>query len=166
MVRMGELSVSRTPGHVLCAIGLGSCIALVLLEPNRPLVGLAHIMLPTSNGATGATIGKFADLAVPALLAALASNGGRRANLGAVLIGGAQMFTFGTRTTLDIGRRNEAATREALKEIGIKVRAAATGGRKGRTVRVSVDTGLVTVKEPGTPEVELFSRDSLAAVIR
>jgi chemotaxis protein CheD len=163
---MGEFSVSRTPGHVLCSIGLGSCIGLVLLEPNRPIVGLAHIMLPSSNGTPGAAIGKFADLAVPALLSALASHGARRTNLEAVLIGGAQMFSFGTTTSLDIGRRNEEATREALSGVGIEVRAAATGGRKGRTVRVSIDTGVVTVKEPGTPEVELFTRRSLAQVRR
>jgi chemotaxis protein CheD len=156
---MGEFSVSRTPGHVLCSIGLGSCIGLILMEPGRTAVGLAHIMLPASNGAPGAVVGKFADLAVPALVAELTAAGARRGNLVAVLVGGAQMFSFGAPTSLDIGRRNEQATREALARVGIAVRAAATGGRKGRTVRATVEEGLVTVKEPGTVEVELFNRD-------
>lgn len=166
MVRMGELSVSRTPGHVLSSIGLGSCIGLVLVETTRPLAGLAHIMLPASNLDPEAPIGKFADKAVPALLEKLAALGARRTSIEAVLVGGAQMFSFGSSTTLDIGRRNEEATRVALGHAGIEVRAAATGGRSGRTVRVCVETGRVTVKEPGTPEVELFVKGSRPALSR
>jgi chemotaxis protein CheD len=157
MVRMGELSVSRAHGHVLASIGLGSCIGLVLLEPSRSLAGLAHIMLPASNGDTESSVGKFADRAVPALLDKMASIGAVRTRLEAVLVGGAQMFGFGKATGLDIGRRNEEATREALDAAGVAVRAAATGGGNGRTVRVSVGSGVVTVKEPGAPEVELYA---------
>jgi len=157
MVRMGELSVSRTPGHVLASIGLGSCIGLVLVEPSRPLAGLAHIVLPSSNGGQDAAVGKFADRAVPALLEKMASIGALRSSLQAVLVGGAQMFALGADSSLDIGRRNERAAREALTHAGLAVHAAATGGNKGRTVRVYVGSGLVTVKEPGAAEVELFS---------
>ena len=158
MVRMGEMSVSRTPEHVLASIGLGSCIGLVLIEQTRPLAGLAHIVLPSSNGGDTAAVGKFADRAVPALLEQMASIGAVRASLNAVLVGGAQMFARETPSTLDIGRRNEQAARQALEAHGLKVRAAATGGSEGRTVRVYVGSGVVTVKGPGAPEVELFSK--------
>lgn len=157
MVRMGELFVSRTPGQVLASIGLGSCIGLVLLEGSRPLAGLAHIMLPSSNGDLDAPAGKFADRAVPALVAEMAKLGSAASKLEAILVGGARMFSFGSSESLDIGRRNEEATREALGRLGIAVRAAATGGDKGRTVRVHVDSRRVTVKEPGAAEVELFA---------
>jgi chemotaxis protein CheD len=157
MVRMGELSVSHAPGHVLASIGLGSCIGLVLLEGSRPLAGLAHIVLPSSGGGSAASVGKFADHAVPALIEQMTSIGASRSKLQAVLVGGAHMFALGSTSSLDIGRRNEEAAREALTHAGVKVCAAATGGSKGRTVRVYVDGGLVTVKEPGTTEVELFS---------
>ena len=59
MVRMGELAVSKDPGHVLASIGLGSCIGLVLLEAARPIAGLAHIMLPASGNDQGSPVGKF-----------------------------------------------------------------------------------------------------------
>jgi chemotaxis protein CheD len=152
---MGELSASRVPGHVLASIGLGSCIGLVLLDPDRPVAGLAHIMLPESNGDAGASAGKFADTAVPALLDELVKVGALRSRLRAVLVGGAHMFSFGS-AGLDIGRRNEDATRTALGAFGIGVDAAATGGTKGRTVRVDVDTRVVTVKEPGAPEQTIY----------
>ncbi len=157
MVRMGELCVSQTSGHVLASIGLGSCIGLVLVEASRPLAGLAHIMLPSSNGDLGAPAGKFADRAVPALVAEMAKIGAVASRLEAILVGGARMFSFGSSETLDIGRRNEEATRAELGRLGISIRAAATGGSKGRTVRVHVHSRLVTVKEPGAAEVELFA---------
>jgi len=164
MVRMGELSVSRTPGQVLASIGLGSCIGLVLLDAARPLAGLAHIVLPASNDGSHAAPGKFADRAVPALLEEMASIGALRSKLHAVMVGGAQMFASGSVSSFDIGRRNEQAVREALTQAGLTVRAAATGGNQGRTVRVYVGSGLVTVKEPGAArELELFS-STLGAV--
>jgi chemotaxis protein CheD len=158
MVRMGELAVSKTPGHVLASIGLGSCIGLVLVDHARPRAGLAHIVLPSSVNGADAGAGKFADRAVPALLERMAALGAMRSSLHAVLVGGAQMFSLGSDSSLDIGRRNEHAAREALTAAGLAVRAAATGGSNGRTVRVYVDSGLVTVKEPGAPEVEIFSK--------
>lgn len=156
MVRMGELHVSQDPEHVLAAIGLGSCIGLVLLDCTRRRAGLAHIVLPSSEeGARGDT-GKFADRAVPALLQGMSSIGASRQRLQAILVGGAQMFAVGS-SALDIGKRNEQATREALISAGVDVHAADTGGNQGRTVRVYVGSGRVTVKGPGATETELFA---------
>ncbi|MGO9762005.1 MAG: chemotaxis protein CheD [Solirubrobacteraceae bacterium] len=165
MVRMGELSVSRTPGHVLASIGLGSCIGLVLIEAQRPLAGLAHIVLPASSSGSDA-VGKFADSAVPALIEQMTAIGAMRSRLHAVLVGGAHMFALESASSLDIGRRNEQAAREALARAGLEVRAAATGGNKGRTVRVYVDEGRVTVKEPGEDHVEIFSSLQAAGALR
>src|SRR5262249_21911909 len=91
MVRMGELIASGQTGMTLVALGLGSCIGLVLLERARPLAGLAHIVLPDSNGATDAPVGKFADRAVPALLEQMRAVGATASRLEAILVGGSQM---------------------------------------------------------------------------
>jgi len=164
VVRMGELSVSRTPGHALAGIGLGSCIGLVFVASFEPVVGLAHIVLPHSKGISDGSIGKFADRAVPALLEEMTASGVAHPNLEVVLVGGARMFSMDSGSTLDIGRRNEQAAREALISAGLPIRAAATGGNQGRTVRVYVDSGRVTVKEPGAPETELFATERAGAV--
>ena len=50
---------------------------------------------------------------------------------------------------LDVGARNEAATRSALTRAGVRIVAAETGGTAGRTVRVHVGPGEVSVKEAG-----------------
>lgn len=155
MVRMADQRVSRKRGDVLVSIGLGSCIGLALVDARRGVAGLAHILLPDSReGRDVGNRGKFADTAVPALVELL---GSPVSALRAVLVGGAQMFSFGPSTgTLDIGSRNERATREALRRVGVRVHAAATSGGKGRTIRVHVGDGRVTVKEAGGVEQTLL----------
>jgi chemotaxis protein CheD len=156
---MGELAVSAAAEDELVSMGLGSCVGVVLVDRERAIAGLAHVMLPTANAAYSAPA-KFADRAVPALLASTERLGAQREQLVAVLAGGAQMFSANGRTAgvggLDLGARNEAAVRTALAELGIPVRAAATGGDRGRTVRVRVGEARISVKEAGGVEVSLW----------
>jgi chemotaxis protein CheD len=152
-VRMGELAVSSTPHEVLTSSGLGSCIGLALVDQRRGIAGLAHVMLPEAIG-SGGPAGKFADLAVPELVARTVALGTARTLLKAVLVGGAQMFALGTGNSLDIGVRNEAAVRGLLAAECIPVLAAATRGSKGRTIRVWPG-GAVVSRVAGGPEVEL-----------
>jgi chemotaxis protein CheD len=157
-VRMGEIAASSTPGEVLLSIGLGSCIGVALVDQRRGVAGLAHVMLPEAIGEGGGPPGKFADRAVPELVARTAALGSSRPALRAVLVGGAQMFSFGGATpgsALDIGVRNETAVRAILAEARIPVVACATGGAIGRTIRV-VPGGPVLSKEAGGAEIELM----------
>jgi chemotaxis protein CheD len=155
MVRMGELAVSSEPGHVLVSLGLGSCIGLGLIDRKLGIAGLAHIVLPQSQGHTQENPRKFADLAVPELLSELEGVGARRIRLEAVLVGGASMFAVSA-ASLEVGQRNDAAVRELLLKQRIPVVAEATGGSKGRTVRINVSTSAVTVREAGGKDYELL----------
>ena len=154
MVRMGEYAFSASAGDLLVSLGLGSCIGLALLDRRAAVAGLAHVVLPTAEGRDGGP-GKFADTAVPVLLDAVLGLGARQARVEAVLVGGASMFSFGG-NGLEVGQRNDAAVREQLAKLRLPVRASDTGGSKGRTVRVHVESGLVTSKAAGEAEVELF----------
>ena len=153
VVRMGELVASASAGDVLVCVGLGSCIGLALVCRHGHACGLAHIVLPDSGGREADRPAKFAERAVPALIAALLRYGAGPGTLEAVLVGGAQMFS--TSTGMEIGARNEAAVRAELLRAGIPVMATATAGSVGRTVRVHVATGNVTVREAGSKEVGL-----------
>lgn len=156
MVRMGELAVSGEPGHVLVSLGLGSCIGLALLDRRTHKAGLAHVVLPQSQGHAADNPMKFADRAVPELLKRVLGMGARRSSLEAVLVGGASMFAT-TSNALEVGSRNESAVRAQLDELRIPVVATATGGNRGRTIRVDVASSGVTVREAGgsdTPLVE------------
>jgi chemotaxis protein CheD len=163
MVRMGELAVSSAPGHVLVSLGLGSCIGLALIDRRMGIAGLAHIVLPQSQGHGTENPRKFADLAVPEMLTELEDHGARTMRLEAALVGGASMFAVSA-ASLEVGQRNESAVRDLLKKLGIPVVAAATGGSKGRTIRVDVANSAVTVREAGGKEEELLAGSGALAV--
>lgn len=152
MVRMGELAISVSADEVLVTIGLGSCIGIAVVDAHGFAAALAHVMLP--NAPTGQRGPKFADTAVEELVVRVEELGIPRTRLVAAIVGGAQMFNLSA-GSLQIGARNEAAVREALEAVGVPVAAAATGGDKGRTIRVHVGSGLVTSREAGGSETTL-----------
>ncbi|HSC03202.1 MAG TPA: chemotaxis protein CheD [Solirubrobacteraceae bacterium] len=152
LVRMGEIKVSKRTGEELVARGLGSCIGLALIDRSSGVAGMAHVVLPESNGSEREP-GKFADLAVPALVTQMQQAGAVTRRLEAVLAGGARMFELGE---MDIGARNADAVRTGLAQAGLRVRAAATGGNRGRTMRLTVGNFEVTVKEAGGEPVTLY----------
>jgi chemotaxis protein CheD len=152
--RIGEIVVSRNPDDELVALGLGSCIGVVMIDAQAQVAGLAHVMLPESDGEAAAA-GKFADTAVPQLLARMGALGGVRGRTRVAIAGGAAMFGAGGQ--LEIGARNEAAVRSALSAVGMRCHAAETGGTQGRTVRISVGAGTATVRVAGGSDVELIA---------
>jgi chemotaxis protein CheD len=140
LVRMGELAVSGVPGDVLVSVGLGSCVGLALLDRRLGIAGLAHIVLPQSQAPMNDNPTKFADLAVPQLVAELTELGARQIRLEAVLVGGAGMFSVSS-SSLEVGQRNAAAVRELLAARRIPV--------------VADASGVVTVREAGELYAEL-----------
>ena len=152
-VRMGEIEVSRRTGDELVARGLGSCIGLALIDRLSGVAGMAHVVLPESTNEDPQP-GKFADLAVPALISEMQRAGAVVRRLDAVMAGGARMFELGE---MDIGARNAAAVKSWLARAGVSVRAADTGGSRGRTLRLTVGEFAVTVKEAGGEPVTLLN---------
>jgi chemotaxis protein CheD len=142
-VKMAEMHVV-TDGRLLKTI-LGSCVGVILRDPEKRVSGLAHIMLPEKRRDDAST-GKYADSAVPALLAHITSNGGRQAALQAMIIGGAQMFPMGNSSLASIGDLNVVAARKALKESRIPIILEEIGGNVGRSVVFDNETGQVSVK--------------------
>lgn len=157
-VRMGEIVVSARTGEELVARGLGSCIGLAVIDRSSGVAGMAHIVLPESSGTTSQP-GRFADLAVPALLAQMQNAGAVTRRLDAVMAGGARMFELGE---MEIGARNAAAVEAGLAKAGLTVRAADTGGDRGRTLRLTVGNFVVTVKEAGGEPVTLYDGGATA----
>ena len=158
-VGMAEMVVVSAP-ESLVTLGLGSCIGLVLYDQAAKVAGMVHIMLPDSRGAGGKALekpGKFADTAVPALIAEVCRKGAVRSRLKAKIAGGSQMFALpGAQTDfLAVGSRNAKETEEMLKKHGIPLSAADTGGNKGRTVEFSTKTWMLTVKVLGKRTAEI-----------
>jgi chemotaxis protein CheD len=150
MVRIGEYRTTKAGRDGLVAVGLGSCVGVALVDRASGVTGLAHVMLPSSEGHKSDQIGKFADKAIPALIGQMEREGARRSRLEAWLAGGASMFA-GAGGALEIGGRNAEAVREALASVRVPVRGAELGGSSGRTMRADA-TGRITVKAAGGTE--------------
>jgi chemotaxis protein CheD len=141
---------------ILTTIGLGSCIAVCVYDRQRKWGGMAHVVLPASNGvANPSPPAKFADLAVPLLLEELLARGSLKQGLKVALVGGAKMFYFGQNPLLDIGQRNYEAIQTALRQRGIRVVAEEVGGQVGRTACLALGTGRLTVRTIGQEAREL-----------
>ena len=138
------------PGQVLAAVGLGSCVAVAIRDRSRRRGSLAHIMLPQQSDGrrrSGENMRKYADVAVPEAVRALEHIGCRRSDLEAKIAGGANIFDLGRGVEgADIGSRNVEAVMRALAGEGIPLLGSDVGGREGRTVEFSIDTGELAVK--------------------
>ncbi|HEY8173439.1 MAG TPA: chemotaxis protein CheD [Dehalococcoidia bacterium] len=131
-------------------------MAIVLYDSSTQTAGLAHILLPNENYSRDRSrASKFADAAVPHLVTEMRRAGARGA-LTAKLVGGASMFgSLLTTTGVNMGSRNIASARDALRRAGISIVAEDVGGDFGRTIAVTVADGTVTVRamEKGTHEI-------------
>jgi len=147
---IGEVGVLQGAGELRTL--LGSCIGLVLHDHKSHVGGMAHIVLPVSNGSDHLP-GKYADTAIPELIRQIEAAGGKSRHLSAKLAGGANMFAS---TNLNsIGEQNLAMVDRLLREAGILVMARHCGGQQGRKMAYDVATGIVTVEMVGGPPVEI-----------
>ena len=149
---IGDLGVAGTPGTTIKTYALGSCVAIILLDPKTRCVGMAHIALRDSTinpEMRRKRIGYFADSAIPALLEAMVKAGTHPAARGVMvkLVGGASIMD--NNQTFNIGKRNLLAIKKILWTRGMGALAEDTGGNFSRTVAVPVDTGEVIISCPG-----------------
>ena len=148
IVRVAELIVRQAPAQ-LEALGLGSCVAVILHDPEARVGGLAHVLLPAAavGERPDATPARYAQSAVPALLEAILAAGAARHRVVARLVGGSTMFRSLTAPGLiAIGERNIVATRRALDTLSLPLVGEAVGGDHGRSVRFDLMAGTVTVR--------------------
>jgi len=151
VVGMADLKAARSPDS-LTTLGLGSCVGITLYDPARRIGGMAHIMLPNSADFGGQNRAKFADTAIPDLVAEVVGMGAAKQTLVAKLAGGAHMFGGLQRDILSVGKRNAAACAEILRRLRIPVISNDTGGSHGRTIELLLDTGSLRIKTIGFGE--------------
>ncbi len=146
MVRVADHAVGRG-GDVLVTLGLGSCVAILLHDPEVTVGGMAHVLLPDPSSSRNPTNrAKFATTAVSLLLEEMAGLGGDPGRAEARLVGGASMFaSLKTATTMNTGERNLEAARGALQLAGVPLVGEAVGEDYGRSVRFRIKDGKTTV---------------------
>ncbi|MEZ4598817.1 MAG: chemotaxis protein CheD [Syntrophotaleaceae bacterium] len=155
---IGDYGASNSPGSTVKTFALGSCVAVIVLDPKTHTVGMVHVALPDSsiNEAKGRERpGYFADLGVPLLLKEMTRCGAPSNGRGLVvkLVGGASIMDHSE--TFNIGKRNVLAIKKMLWSFGMGPLAEDVGGNHSRTVTVAVDTGKVVVSCPGRGQWEV-----------
>jgi chemotaxis protein CheD len=147
LVRFGVIAVTNA-GETLVALGLGSCVAVLLHDPVARVGGLAHVLLPSrSLSRDRGNPARAADTAIPTLAAKMLEYGASPQRIVARMVGGASMFAdLLAAGTVHIGERNVVACRLALRKEGIPIIAEAVGGKGSRSVWFDVGHGTVTVR--------------------
>jgi chemotaxis protein CheD len=150
MIQMGEMRAAGE-GEVFRTL-LGSCIGIALYDRQRKVGGLAHIVLPESNGKTD-RLGKFADTAIPALIEQMEQLNREELKLTARIAGGASMFA--TTRVNRIGDQNTAACVGTLRGLRIPILDQHCGGQQGRRMTFDTSTGSVVIEIVGHDPIEL-----------
>ncbi len=148
MVGTGEIKIANEP-QVLSAIGLGSCVAVCLYDPQKKQGGLAHVALPHTHtmdvNSAEDSLDKYADIAIPKLVSLLEKNGSLKVDLQAKLVGGSEMFSKLGFSSESIGSQNIRSVREELQKANIHITSEDLGGSVGRSLRFFQSSGDVEV---------------------
>ena len=149
-MKVADWAAERGDG-VLVTLGLGSCVAIMLHDPQMSAGAMAHVLLPSVSLARDITNrAKFPETAVPLLIERLKALGADPRRIVAKLAGGASMFSqLVSPGTIQMGERNVLASRSALRAAQIPIVKESVGGERGRSVRFHVQDGRVEIRSVG-----------------
>jgi len=145
LIGIGEGGFVR--GKRIATLALGSCVAVILYDPEENLGGIVHAMLPCPKGMVSSPM-KYVDMGVCTLIDEMILSGADQKRLVAALIGGGTIFNFGGE--LAIGKKNVEAAKSVLRLKCIPIVVEETGGRRGRSVVFDASSGeaFVAVSNP------------------
>ncbi|MDO6459714.1 chemotaxis protein CheD [Granulosicoccaceae sp. 1_MG-2023] len=152
IIIVGEYVASADPSETLKTFALGSCLAIVLLDPATRTVGMLHPALPDAAVAPEKAVRKpayFVNTGIAALLELMQEMGCAAGGRGMVckMAGGAAML--GQNDTFNVGERNVAMALSQLKARGIRLVAQDTGQSLSRTTSINVGTARLEIASPG-----------------
>jgi chemotaxis protein CheD len=148
-VPMGALQVAEEPAKFVFP-KIGSCVGLIVADPETRLAGCAHVMLPQSpGGGDPSESGKYADSAVKSILSHLESQGVNPARFSAAMAGAARFQCAAGMDGLNFAERVSAALQSELERRGISCVAQDLGGSAGRVVRFDASVGTIEVEALG-----------------
>jgi len=148
VIGIGDCCVSGDSTDELVTYALGSCIGVSIYDPVTRIGGLLHFLLPNSvldKKKAEANPYLFADSGIPLLFHRAYSHGAKKERLITRVAGGSQMSVSGG--IWNVGEKNTAAVRQILLRAGVRVQSEAVGGKAARTVRLSIETGEMSITE-------------------
>lgn len=139
-VDTGDIRAAENP-VCLQSIALGSCIALIMYEPELKIGGLAHIMLPgRSNSNQKST--KYAENAIDTLAETVKNLGAKVENLKISIVGGANILQEG-----DLPDNLIESVLGHLEKLHLKLSNMRVGGVLRRSVMLDTNSGQIFYTE-------------------
>lgn len=150
-VGIADLKVGKSPE--ILRTTLGSCIGIVLYNPDKQVGAISHIML--AKDPTGKDLEKnpmkYGESALPLLVKMMEELGSPLGTFSARIFGGASMFKGINSSFLqNIGEQNILIVREYLQNNNIPNLVEDVGGHDGRTISLYLDDGRVLLKKSGS----------------
>lgn len=150
VVGIADMLASDDRHALLLTYSLGSCLGITAYDPVAKVGGLLHVMLPDSSINPEKRINvpyMFVDSGLPRLFQAVCNLGAEPRRLVVKVAGGSQFLDQDG--VFNIGKRNFLALTALLDRQGCALQAADVGGVCSRTMRIELETGIITVKSPG-----------------
>jgi len=147
VVDIADFAVSNDTDCTLVTYSLGSCIGVAVWDSEAKAGGLLHFMLPDSTIAPDKAESKpcmFADTGIPLLFRSLYKLGAEKKRIVVKIAGGSQLMD--AQGTFNIGKRNHLVLRKIFWRNNVIIDAEDVGGNDGRTMRLQIDTGRITIK--------------------
>jgi chemotaxis protein CheD len=149
-VGIADIKVGKSP-EVLRTT-LGSCIGIVLYNPDKQIGAISHIML--AKDPTGKDLDKnpfkYGESALPILLKMMEEAGSPLGSFSARIFGGASMFKgINSNFLQNIGEQNITIVRDFLTAKKIPILVEDVAGHEGRTISLYLDDGRILLKKAG-----------------
>ena len=156
-VQTGDVEVLCGSGCV-CTSAIGSCVAVMMLDTEHHVGGIAHIMLPGSAppGCAAHPL-RYTSNGISRLLLLMQQGGARIHSLITAIAGGGNVLQKPDDT---ICRDNIFSVESFLAHNHIRLYAASTGGVCRRTGRVNLDEGSITCCVGDGPETILWQKQT------
>ena len=148
MVGYADLIVSDNPEETLAIYSLGSCLAVLLYDPEKGTGGMLHTMLPDSSiekiprSSIAFNPYKYVNTGVPKLFEKLYRAGASKSDLVLSVFGGNYGYEEEKHS---IGMRNFLALRKVAWQEGVLIKNEHVGGRSIRLVEFNIEDGRITL---------------------
>jgi len=156
IVGISDMRIGNKPDDVLITYSLGSCIGVVLWDPEVKVGALLHYMLPDSSIDKDKAVSKpfmFADKGIPQMFKEIYKHGAKKSRMKVYVVGGSQVMDAAG--MFNIGKRNQMIIRKMFLKNNVMITKEDVGGDVNRTISLDVGTGVVRMKVSGKGEVTL-----------
>ena len=156
IVGVADMKVSNNPADSIITYSLGSCIGVIIYDPEVKVGGILHYMLPESsiNKEKAAKIPyMFADSGIPELFKTAYELGAVKQRIKVYIAGGAEILD--KEGFFNIGKRNYMALKKIFLKNNIKIYKQDIGGNVNRTIKIEIANGDIYLRSSGSKDTKI-----------